>query len=195
MARDFEGDFESLFKDLCGMSRLYELNRRFVDGLSDRDLYRAGDGDLIYLLWRYENHLRGQTGKQQPPLSWRDLVEPKSYAAKCSVEHIAAQDHPIVDTKVRWGEYDPEPFREVALNRLGNLVLDSISPNASKGKRDFADKLKSLSENSIYLSQGELITFVSDRENPVWDVDAVLERQKHLIGFMMETWNPNTWHA
>lgn len=193
-ARDFAGDFANLFNQLSGMSNWHNIESRFIAGLDNPYFFQEEGGDAHYLLWRYENHLRGKPGKIQPLLSWRDFVEPRSYAAKFSVEHVAAQDHPIADTTVTWGDGEPQPFHALALNRLGNLVIDSISPNASKGKKDFAGKLKSLSETSIYLSQGELVNFLKDRDVLVWDVEAIRARHEHLIAFARKMWNPSTWH-
>ena len=193
-ARDFMGDFPALFDHLSSMSHWHNLDSRFVTGLDNAYFYQAEGSDALYLLWRYENHLRGLTGKKQPLLSWRDFVEPRDYAAKFSVEHVAARENPIAETVVKWGEDEPKPFHEVALDRLGNLVIDSISPNSSKGKKDFAEKLKSLSENSIYLSQGELVHFLTDRESLLWDVESIRARHAHLIEFARRTWNPDFWH-
>jgi len=193
-ARDFTGDFTALFDQLSEMCCKHNLEARFKVGLDNAYFFQAEGNDAHYFLWRYENHLREQRGKIQPLLSWRDFVEPRSYAAKFSVEHVAARENPIANTVVAWGQGVPQPFHEVALDRLGNLVIDSISPNSSKGKKDFTDKLKSLSENSIYLSQGELISFLNDRDVLVWDVEAIRARHNHLIDFALETWNPSTWH-
>lgn len=193
-ARDFDGDFEGLFNRLSGMSYWHNLEDRFIVGLDNSNFYDEEESDARYLLWRYENHLRDQPGKIHPLLSWKDFVEPRNYAAKFSSEHIAAEHNPIAETIVTWNEGDPLPFRAVALNRLGNLVIDSVSPNASKGKKDFAGKLKRLSENSIYLSQGELIIFLKNPDELVWDVEAIRARHKHLMDFARKTWNPETWH-
>jgi hypothetical protein len=193
-ARDFTGEFAELFRHLSDISQWHNLDSRFMTGLDNTYFYQAEGSDALYLLWRYENHLREQPGKIQPLLSWQDFVEPRSYAAKFSVEHVAARENPIAETVVTWGESGPKPFHEVALDRLGNLVIDSISPNSSKGKKDFSDKLKSLSENSIYLSQGELIRFLKNRDVLVWDVEAIRARHDHLIAFARKTWDPSTWH-
>lgn len=193
-ARDFAGNFVGLYRQLANISLEYNLEERFGVGLDKSYFYDAEGSDALYLLWRYENHLREQPGKIQPLLSWRDFVEPRSYAAKFSVEHIAARGNPMSETEVEWNDGEPKPFHEVAVNRLGNLVIDSASPNSSKGKKDFHLKLKTLSENSIYLSQGELIGFLKDREVLVWDVNAIRARHTHLIAFARETWNPATWH-
>jgi len=193
-ARDFLGNFSHLHQQLANISLKDNLEQRFTMGLDNSYFYEAEGRDALYLLWRYENHLREQRGKIQPLLSWRDIVKPRNYGAKFSVEHIAAQKNSMSGIDVEWTEGERKPFHEVALNRLGNLVIDSASPNSSKGTKDFHLKLKSLSENSIYLSQGELIGFVRDRENPVWDVSAIRARHERLITFACETWNPAKWH-
>ena len=196
-ARDFAGDFGILHNHLAGLCRGHDLGQSIPCRIGECLLLPVrGEGCPLPPLALREPLLRGQTGKQQPLLSWRDFVEPRSFAAKLSVEHVAAIDNEIAKTDVKWTEGDePKPFEEVAMNRLGNLVIDSISPNSSKGKKDFADKLKSLSENSIYLSQGELITFVKDRNLPVWDVDAVRARHAQLLNFARKEWDPGTWHT
>jgi hypothetical protein len=193
-ARDFAGDFPALLASLSAMSSWYRLDERFAAGLDNSHFYESEGSDALYLLWRYENYLREQPGQIQPQLSWRDVVEPRSYAAKLSVEHVAAQGNPIAETEVSWNEGKPQPFAAVALHRLGNLVIDSISSNASKGKKDFSDKLSSLSLSSSFLSQGELVRFLKDRDVLTWDADAVRARHAHLIAFAQKTWHPSTWH-
>lgn len=195
LARDFTGDFAALFRYLSEMSQWYDLENRFVSGLDNAYFYQSEGGDALYLLWRYENHLRGQPCRTQPLLSWRDLAEPISPAAKLSVEHIAAQANLASDAIVDWNGGEQRPFHELALNRLGNLVIDSISLNAAKGKKDFPDKLASFFANSICLSQGELTRFVTDKAAPAWDVDAIRTRHARLIAFARRTWNPATWHS
>lgn len=176
------------------MSRWHNLESRFEAGLDNPFFYEAEGGDARYLLWRYENYLRQQRGKTQSLLSWRDYDEPRSGAAKFSVEHVAAQADPIAESAVVWGEGAPQPFREVALHRLGNLVIDTFSLNASKGSKDFASKLGTLTETSGYLSQNELRRFTSHPEKPLWDVKAIQARHQHLIDFARKEWNPDKWH-
>jgi len=190
-AREFTGEYNFLLDKLASMGVEYNLEERFFTGLNNPDFYNVEKNDARYFLWRYENHLRNISGNIQPELSWRDFVEPKSYAAKFSVEHVAAVRNSLSDTIVKWSDEDEaKPFNKVALHRLGNLVIDSISPNASKGNADFSGKLESLSNKSIYLSQGELVNFVSDKETPIWDVEAIMVRHKHLVDFAQKTWNP-----
>lgn len=194
LARDFKDDYAFLFDKLHEMSRAYGLDQRFENELNDPNFYAFGS-DARYLLWRYENHLRDKQGQKQPLLRWQDFVEPQNHAAKFSLEHVAAQDDPGSLNTVEWVPGVPAPFAEVALHRLGNLVIDSISSNSSKGKKDFSGKLKSLSQNSVYLSQGELINFLPDQAVMVWDVEAVRKRHDQLTEFARRTWNPDRWHV
>lgn len=195
-ARDFAGDFDRLHDTLAGICHGHELGKRFETGLDNAYFYQSEGKDAVYLLWRYENHLRKRPGCSHPLLSWRDFVEPRTYASNFSVEHVAAQANAIADIEVKWNEADEsKPFSEVAMNRLGNLVIDTIGANSSKGAKDFTDKLKSLSERSIFLSQGELIDFVKDRDLPAWDIDAVRARHARLVDFARREWNPATWHT
>ncbi len=194
VARDFSGGFDDLFREISNLCVDYNLEQRFAAGLNNSYFYDAEGSDALYLLWRYENSLREGIGNQVPLLSWRDFVEPRSYAAKFSVEHVAARENPISETQVQWKDGDHvKPFHEIALNRLGNLVIDSISPNASKGKKDFSGKIGSLS-NSIYLSQSELINFLENRESLDWNLKSIQARHEHLVEFALKTWNPVTWH-
>jgi hypothetical protein len=192
-ARDFAGDFSLLNNALVEFCHLHDIDNRFVAGLDNPLFYEAEGTDGLYVLWRYENHLRGQKGRQQPPLSWRDLIVPRSVATSFSVEHVAAQANPIAETIVEWRPGEPKKFKEVALSRLGNLVIDSFSANASKGKKDFTDKLKSLSEDSIYLSQGELIRFARDPGKPEWDLEAIRSRHEELTHYCLTEWDPSKW--
>ena len=195
-ARDFKGDYQSVFDLIYSMCSWYNLDRRFKEGLDNPELYTNKKRDALYLLWKYENSLRQKPGRKQPALSWRDFIEPKSFAVQFSIEHVASQNNPIVKTIIVWDD-QPEMFSDVALNRLGNLVIDSVSPNAAKGKKDLAGKLIHLIDNSIYLSQAELIKWVEEynkKGEPLWESKAVKKRHNDLIEFAEKRWNPSTYH-
>ncbi len=196
--RDFSGDFATLHTFLHSMSTWYDIGNRFDAGLNRSSIYSSNRKDVQYLLWRYENHLRSKTGKAAELLGWRQYLQPKDNRSKLSLEHIAAQNNPISETKVAWDKTDElANFSAVATHRLGNLVLDSISANSSKGKFDFSDKLRSLSEDSTFLSQGELIRWsgLGTTGLPEWTLASIKDRQKHLITFAMRTWDPFTYYS
>ena len=194
-AYEFNGDFESLFSRLHSMSYWYDLENRLQNSVDNTNFYKNYRRDALYILWRYENHLRSQQGKQVEYLSWKQYLSPKNQASKLSIEHIAAQNHPMSKTDVEWVEGDIKKFSEVALNRLGNLVIDTISSNSSKGNKDFTNKIQSLSRDSTYLSQGELINWAENsNEEPIWTLQSVKKRHEHLKQFIFNTWSPDAYY-
>ena len=199
LSRDFNGDFDKLFDDLYDMSYHYDIDKRCKDKIEWESFYKSNKSEAKYILWHYENYLRSQPGKQVEKLSWRHYMHPNDKATSLNIEHIAAQDNPIVNEKVKWDENDMEEhlFSEVALHRLGNLVLDSTSANSSKGKKDFSDKLEDLNKDSTFLSQGELIDWVNKEDNqpPKWSIYAIKKRQEHLKNFILEKWDPKRYHT
>ena len=195
-SRDFKGDFKVLYDHLSEMCTWYNLDVRFTTGLDNARLYLDDKNDALYLLWKYENSLRQKPGQTQSELSWRKYLEPRDYASKLSIEHIAAQSDPISDKTVEWNKGEQAQFSEVATHRLGNLVIDSISTNASKGKKDFEGKLKKFTQSSTYLSQGELIDYAEVIEGePVWTLESVKKRHAMLVQFARQNWNPKTYHT
>lgn len=199
LSRNFDGtDFKSLFDSLHGFSFRYDIQNRFAAGLDYRGLYDSNRRDVQYLLWRYENHLRSQTGRAVEKLGWRNYLQPADDRVRLSLEHITAQNNPISETLVVWKVGDPEEkLGVVALHRLGNLVIDSKSANSSKGKHDFSDKLEALSVHSTFLSQGELKGWATEggEGEPVWDIEAIRRRQAHLFAFAIKTWDPSSYYT
>jgi hypothetical protein len=195
-ARDFTGKYDALHDLIYSMCFWYNLDSRFLSGLDSPNLYNDDKYDALYLLWKYENSKRQQIGNQHANISWREIMEPKKFAEQLSVEHIAAQNNKISEAEVEWEKGKRKLFKEVATHRLGNLVLDSVSPNASKGKADFSKKMKKLSGDTIYLSQRELIEYAEGtKESPEWTIKSVKDRHKKLIEFCIKTWDPKKYHT
>jgi len=196
-ARDFSGDFNALCNYLHSASATwYDIQNRFSTAIDRPSLYKTHRAATRYILWRYENALRSIKGQAAQPLAWREYLRPADDRTRLSIEHIAAKENPIASTQVSWIEGQPEEdFAEVALNRLGNLVIDFQSGNSAKGKVDFTDKLESLETLSTFLSQGELKQWASrdDQQELVWDVASVHTRHAHLIAFVLDAWNPSTY--
>lgn len=194
-ARDFKGDFNQLLLDFKEICARHNLENRFRTGLDNPEMYETDKEEVRYLLWRYENHLRRQKGMQSPPLSWRDYMFPTSNGAVLSIEHITAQGDDVAKEDVQWDTAGrPQPFEKIALHRLGNLVLDSVSPNAAKGKQSFSEKLKHFLGNSTYLGQGELERFIDEKDangKPVWNLVSLRKRHQALVDFALKEWDAN----
>lgn len=194
-ARDFKGNYKDLQDLLFSMSSWWDMENRFTNSIESPTFYNQNRIDATYILWRYENYLRSQTGRKVEHLSWKHYLKPKDNASKLSLEHIAARNNPISNKLVEWDEGEQKHFYEVATHRIGNLVIDSISANSSKGRYDFSDKLGALSTNSTFLSQGELTKYaLKEDEIYYWTIDSIKNRQKNLITFIKKTWNPETYY-
>lgn len=186
---DHNWGYEWLFKELSNMSSWWDIPKRMKTNIQSPNFYNNSKQSALYILWRYENYLRSGNNNQNQwsKLSWRDIVIPKNNAEKLSLEHIAAQNNELSKHLVSWDVDDEAEFKDIALHRLGNLVLDSISSNSSKKDHAFNKKWQRLSESSTYLSQGELKKFISPETN-TWDIAAIKNRQRSLTMFIEEHW-------
>ncbi|WP_180092357.1 MULTISPECIES: DUF262 domain-containing protein [unclassified Acinetobacter] len=194
-ARDFQGNYKDLQDLIFSMSSWWGMENRFTNSIESPTFYNQNRIDATYILWRYENYLRSQTGRKVEHLSWKHYLKPKDNASKLSLEHIAARNNPISNTVVEWDQGEQKNFYEVATHRIGNLVIDSISANSLKGDYDFSDKLDALSTHSTFLSQGELTKYALKEDDIYyWTIDSIKNRQKDLIAFIKETWNPEKYY-
>jgi hypothetical protein len=191
-AREFAGDFDDLNKKLVELSTTwFDVGSRFSKALEDRSFYYQGK-DALYLLWKYENHLRSLKGQTYSKISWADYFAPKTTSEKLSLEHIAAQHgDSVVSSLDVITPQDTQAFREQYLHSIGNLVIDCHSANSSKGKNPFPQKQVNFS-NAPLMSQNELINFVDDRDSPKWNETAINKRADTLKTFAHMNWNPTT---
>jgi len=144
-----------------------------------------------YLLWRYELDLCAASGY---PLSlkvdYRDLVSNES------IEHIAPQTETTGGSVAAgYGTYsdstDPKEGIESGewLNCLGNLMLISQRHNSSIGNKPFQTKLASYGKDNLLAQQKEVVEFVSDPQQPVWNVSAISKRQKKIVETAKRLWS------
>jgi hypothetical protein len=195
IAWEFDGRFDDLYTELIETaSSWWDIENRFLNGLHYPNFYIVfhGSRDGKYLLWKYENHLRSQPGSHFPKISWQDFLSADS-AEKLSIEHIAAQ---AADDDVEFAlatlNSDDDEFRKEFLHCLGNLVLDSHSANASKGRKSFPGKGASYNSAPL-ISQNELREYVvnyTTSNEPIWDSAAIKKRSDALVAFAVEHWDP-----
>jgi len=158
----------------------------------DQDNFYGEGRTCRYLLWRYENHLLSQTGRKEKQLSWREAAGlERDPAIRLTLDHIQPQDSDlsVLERLVVWNPADPDeqprPFKECLLNRLGNIVLDTLSTGAAKGNKDFHDRVSHY-RNSRLLQEHELVdVFAEKRENStyLWTEESIRRRHKHLEDF------------
>jgi hypothetical protein len=196
LARDFSDDFGGLLRDLEKMRSGWGIEWGFEEGLNSRNFY-GYERLATYLLWSYENYLRKQPGHRWPLLSWRTLVSPATDAERFEKDHIEPKDvnNPKLAELVTWDPNNPDelprPFGEVFLHRLGNLVLDCVSPGASKGNRNFEARIFPYSNGTALLSQQELVSRFASKTSDgsrLWDEAAIRSRHKALVDFAKSRW-------
>lgn len=139
-----------------------------------------------YLLWKYELYLCNENHPMPHKVTFDDLIKNES------IEHIAPQTPTNGDPIANgYGEYEGENGISSGewLNSVGNLMLISQSHNSSIGNKSFAQKLASYGQDNLLNQQKEIVEFVSDKTNPVWDSSAIEKRQKKIIKAAMEIWS------
>jgi uncharacterized protein with ParB-like and HNH nuclease domain len=143
-----------------------------------------------YLLWRYELSISSKDYPVSAKVSYRDFISNES------IEHIAPQTPTDGEPeKNGYGIYNDTEKPENGIvsgewmNSLGNLMLVSQKHNSAIGNKPFSQKLKSYGKDNLLNQQKEIISFVEDENNPVWNVVAIEKRFTKIVEKAMEIWN------
>lgn len=186
--------FENLYKDIAHLTVLLGDDEKFLKELEDSDFYnKYKTFERNYFYWKYENWLRSKDGCSYTLLSHQDLNN-KDSKLKLSIEHIVAQNNEeqkeniikeldIINIK------DKDEFDKKYLNSIGNLTIDPISSNSSKGKKPVEEKNNKYFTKAPYMSQNELENFLIDENGKmVWSIQSMLDRKEKIIKFAKENW-------
>jgi hypothetical protein len=146
-----------------------------------------------YLLWKYELYLCDDSHPAPHKVLFEDLIRNES------IEHIAPQT-PTNGNSVAngYGIYEDKENSQEGIvsgnwiNSLGNLLLISQALNSKIGNKPFSEKLKEYGEANLLNQQKEIKTFVSDKNNPVWDKKAIEKRQGLIITAAKKIWDLNS---
>ncbi len=188
LAKNFQGNYDNLTSNVKIIFRenWWRISSLFKDN-ADKIYY--GDSIVKYLLFKYENHLRKKSGFR--PLTLDAFFE-SDKRLKLSIEHITAKKtKKLIMT---------EDFKEYYLHNIGNLVLDTVASNASKGNEDVAKKISSYNLAPL-ISQLEIEDIKIEIENKnriafKWnDIEHVkifIEIRKQKIkDFILTNWDYN----
>lgn len=187
LASDFKGDFEQLFESLIVLIKEYCNEKSFKENLSHPDLYSwINKKDLNYFFWKYENHLRANVQPKASSMSETELTNSNS-KLKLSIEHIACQNprKAVVNHMGILPEIDDD-FKEKHLHSLGNLTIDPLSANSSKGNLEFEDKNNGYFLKAPFKTQNELEDFL---DNYKWTIESISQRELKLIKFAIHEWS------
>lgn len=187
LARRFKGNFEQLEKEISNLTRRYSKDKQFREYVEHENLYNwMSNPDLNYFFWKYENYLRETAQPKTAPMSLEELSTNDS-KLKMTIEHIASQtprktviaDASILPTV-------DEEFEEYYLHSIGNLTIDPLSANASKGNKEFAEKNGGYFLKAPFKTQNELENYLDDQKR--WTAESITERTERLVNFALEQW-------
>lgn len=163
---------------------------------NDNELMRCVDTGWFYknrvdnyLLWKYELYLCNENHPKPHQVTFKDLIRNES------IEHIAPQTPTNGDPIANgYGVYEDKetPENGIAsgewLNCVGNLMLISQSHNSSIGNKPFTEKLASYGKDNLLNQQKEIIDFVEDKNNPIWDKTAIEKRHEKIKEAVRNIW-------
>jgi len=160
---------------------------------SDSELMRCVDTGWFYknrvdnyLLWKYELFLCNESHPKPHQVTFDDLIRNES------IEHIAPQTptngNPIANG---YGVYEGENGIVSGnwLNCVGNLMLISQSHNSAIGNKPFYEKLDSYGKANLLNQQREIIDFIEDKNNPIWDKAAIERRHTKIKEAVKDIWS------
>ena len=189
LSRDFNGDFDQLIIDLQDFVESYCNDSEFERSLRQPRFYEVVDtGDLRYLFWKYENHLRLTERPLFPEMSHETFMNTHP-RTKFTIDHIIPQNprdskKVVVDDSI----LSIADFEENYLHSIGNLVLDSRSANASKSNQDFDDKDEQYSKAPLK-TQLELREYWNPKADR-WNHVSINQRADKIVEFALKRWNP-----
>lgn len=162
----------------------YWSDTEMLNHLKSKSFY--GNRIDNYLLWRYEQYLCNDN-YPIPKVAYEDVISNES------IEHIAPQTQPN-PLENNYGIYEDgeNPSEGIVsgewMNCVGNLMLMAGRQNSSLGNCSFHRKLQVYGKDNLLNQQKEIIEFVTDKDNPVWDKASIERRFNKIFYAAKEIW-------
>jgi uncharacterized protein with ParB-like and HNH nuclease domain len=189
LAKEFNGDYNILYKNINTAINDFSSDKDFIDYLSDTDFFTYYSSTVKnYFFWKYENYLRDTEQPVAAPIPY-SIFKTQNKRYKFSIEHILPQKPTeetlkIITDKLKYEEIDDD-FVEKYLHSIGNLTIDPISANASKGNADIKIKNTLYFKKAPFKTQNELEQFL---DIEVWSHKSIEARKEKLIDFAKKMW-------
>jgi len=167
------GDVIALIRSFVS-DNWWGINDRSLDAIECKNHYkRLSKNSVRYILFSYENEMRRKKGF--PALGIGEYFS-KIEREKLSIEHISAQ-------RAKGVEYDDD-FIENYMHNMGNLVIDYVASNSSKGNKNTKDKLQEFNLAPL-MSQNEIDSMGCDWED-LNDIKAFIKDREYKIKMFMK---------
>jgi len=133
-------------------------------------------GNIKYVLWKYENHLRGDN-RTRPltPLEFKNKFNAKRL--ENTTDHITPRDP-------NFTKYTEE-FQTKFVNNIGNLVLMVWGDNSEKKNYNPIDKVNLF--DSDFYSHKEIRDTLNTRKT--WGEQEITERKDKILIFIFKNWD------
>jgi uncharacterized protein with ParB-like and HNH nuclease domain len=189
LAKEFDGDFDKLYDNLKRAIKDFSSDKDFIDYIGDCDFFTYYSSNIKnYFFWKYENYLRESEQPVAAPIPYSVFkIQNKRY--KFSIEHIVPQNPKedtlkVITDKLKHDKIN-ENFIETYLHSIGNLTIDPISANASKGNADIKVKNLVYFKKAPFKTQNELDQFL---DNGKWTHKSIEARKEKLINYAKKMW-------
>jgi Uncharacterized conserved protein len=189
LAKEFDGDYDKLYSDLKKAIKDFSSDKDFIEYLGDSDFFTYYSSTIKnYFFWKYENYLRDSEQPVAAPIPY-SIFRTQNKRYKFSIEHILPQNPKedslkIITEKLKHDKIN-ESFVETYLHSIGNLTIDPISANASKGNADIKVKNLVYFKKAPFKTQNELEQFL---DNGKWTQKSIETRKKKLIKYAKIMW-------
>lgn len=167
------------FTELLGHFEFLDSAQEYFWGhWSTEKLKESIEGEIdhklaIFILWKYENHLRAQGSTGYQPLRFDSIVKPE-------LEHISPRTESEEEAIAAGYDEYTEAFLVRYLDCLGNYLLVSKSHNCAIGNKPFREKRASYTN----LEQQREIQNMTERRIH-WGARQIEQRQQSLRDFII----------
>ncbi|NET04076.1 MAG: DUF262 domain-containing protein [Symploca sp. SIO2B6] len=149
---------------------------KVADELRETNCYEGWEDELVYFLYRYEEHLTHECGGSISEEVWKQVWT--SSPAK-TIEHIHPQN---INKNWRGKIGTKTDYVKRQVQRLGNLIILPPEVNSKASNKSFEDK------KEIYRKHRHLKLVDEVIEKEEWNMEALKEREDRLIAWAKEEW-------
>lgn len=189
IAKDFRGDYDNLCDDIKIAIKDFSSDKGFVEKLSESEFFNNYSSIVKnYFFWKYENYLRDSEQPVAAPIP-HSVFKSQNKRYKFSIEHIIPQNPKedtlkVITAKLKHEKIN-ESFVERYLHSIGNLTIDPVSANSSKGNANIAVKNTLYFQKAPFKTQNELEQYL---DNGKWTHESIEKRKEKLIDFASKRW-------
>lgn len=189
IAKDFRGDYDNLCEDIKNAIKDFSSDKGFIEKLSESEFFNNYSSIVKnYFFWKYENYLRDTEQPVAAPIP-HSVFKSQNKRYKFSIEHIIPQNPKedtlkVITAKLKHEKIN-ESFIERYLHSIGNLTIDPVSANSSKGNANIAVKNTLYFQKAPFKTQNELEQYL---DNGKWTHESIEKRKEKLIDFASKRW-------